>query len=242
MRDRVFSGSDIEEAVALAAAALGLPRPEVRYVVLEAGSAGGRGLKPTPARIAVLVEEEPRPGGAAPRGGEGVRPREDEAGREPQDPRAGILATMRELARAGDLDVDTALEEGEEIVTVRLRGRDVGFFLGQDGRGAPLHAAEHLLQRLYGEALRPRALRLTGDGFRERLDEALGEDARALAAAVRGDGQPREFPPQNAYERRVVHLALQGEPGVVTFSVGEGSSRRVTIAPAGGPEGRDGGE
>ncbi len=50
----------------------------------------------------------------------------------------------------------------------------------------------------------------------------------------------------NAYERRVVHVALQAEPGVTTYSVGQGSDRRVTVAPA-GPEGtvaeaRDGDE
>jgi len=43
-----------------------------------------------------------------------------------------------------------------------------------------------------------------------------------------------------------VHVALQAEPGVTTYSVGEGPDRRVTVAPAGaggtGPEARDGDE
>ena len=100
------------------------------------------------------------------------------------------------------------------------------------------------VQRLHGAALQPRALRFTCEGFRERRDQALVEEARRLAAAVRADGQPREMEPQNAYERRVVHVALQGEPGVTTFSVGEGSARRVTVGPAalGAPEAADGGE
>jgi spoIIIJ-associated protein len=50
--------------------------------------------------------------------------------------------------------------------------------------------------------------------------------------------------PLNAYERRVVHVALQGEPGVTTYSVGEGSARRVTVGPAapGASGAPDGGE
>jgi spoIIIJ-associated protein len=52
--------------------------------------------------------------------------------------------------------------------------------------------------------------------------------------------------PMNAYERRVVHVALQDEPGVTTYSVGEGSLRRVTVAPRDpegpAPETGDGGE
>ena len=64
MKDRVFSGPDVDEALAVAAASLGLPRAGLRYVVLDAGTAGGRGLKPTPAKIAVLLEESPPPGAA----------------------------------------------------------------------------------------------------------------------------------------------------------------------------------
>ena len=40
------------------------------------------------------------------------------------------------------------------------------------------------------------------------------------------------MPPLNAYERRVVHMALSGVPGIVTYSVGEGADRRVTVGPA----------
>ncbi len=40
VKDRVFSGPDVEEAIAVAAASLGLPRAELRYVVLDPGTAG----------------------------------------------------------------------------------------------------------------------------------------------------------------------------------------------------------
>lgn len=219
MKDRVFSGPDVEEALAVAAASLGLPRAELRYVVLDPGSAGGRGLKPTPARVAVFLEApppSPPPAGPAPPAA--------------PDPRAGLRATVRAVAEAGGLDVEAEVEESEETVVVRLQGADLPFFLGKDGRGDVLRATEHLLQRLYGAGLQPRALRLTAAGFRERRDEALAEEARRIAGEVRLDGQPRTMAPQNAYERRVVHVALQDEPGVVTYSVGEGPSRRVTVA------------
>ena len=60
-------------------------------------------------------------------------------------------------------------------------------------------------------------------------------DDLGLAAAVRADGTPRVTDPLNAYERRIVHMAVAEEPGVVTYSVGEGSGRRVTIAREGDP-------
>lgn len=240
MKDRVFSGPDVEETIALAAANLGLPRAELRYVVLEPGTAGGRGLRPTPARIAVLL---PEPG----RMGTPTGDKEPESPPAPApDPRAGLRETLRGVAEAGGLDVGAEIEEGDEAVIVRLHGADLGFFLGEDGRGEVLRATEHLLLRLYGTALQPRSLRLTCEGFRARRDEALAAEAQRLAETVRNEGQARTMEPMNAYERRVVHVALQAEPGVTTYSVGEGSSRRVTVAPAASegttPEAEHGGE
>jgi spoIIIJ-associated protein len=225
MKDRIFSGVDIDDAVAVAAANLGLPKAELRYVVLEAGNAGGRGLKPTPARIAVMLEDAPEPG----------EPRKPAPGTAapPSDPKAGLLATIRAVAEAGGLEVEARIEEGEEALLVQLEGKDRDFFLEPGGKAEVLQAAEHLLLRLYGAQLQPRAVRLTGEGFRERRDEALAAEARQIAAEVRASGQPRTLPRLNAYERRVVHMTLQAEPGITTKSAGEGAERRLTVAPAG---------
>jgi len=233
MKDRVFSGADVEEAVALAAANIGLPLAELRYVVLEAGTPGGRGLSPTPARIAVLLHEPPASLAPAPR---------TSSPAPAVDPRAGLRDTIHAVAEAGGLDVEVEIEDGEEALLVHLRGADRGFFLEPDGRAEVLRATEHLLLRLYGGALQPRAVRLTGEGFKERRDEALVAEARRVAEAVRGDGQPRTLPSLNAYERRVVHVALEGEPGITTASAGEGAERRLTVSPVAGPDGGHAGE
>ena len=231
MKDRIFSGVDIDDAVAVAAANLGLPKAELRFVVLEAGNAGGRGLKPTPARIAVMLEDEPAPG-------EGRRAA-PAATAPAADPRAGLVGTIRAVAEAGGLEVRAEIEEAEEALLVRLEGKDREFFLEPDGKAEVLQATEHLLLRLYGAQLQPRAVRLTGEGFRERRDEALAAEARRVAAEVRASGQAQTLPRLNAYERRVVHMTLQAEPGIRTASAGEGAERRLTVAPAdsgaGGP-------
>lgn len=231
MKDRVFSGADVEEALAAAVASLGLPRAELRYVVLERGGGGGRGLSATRAQIAVLIQD-PRPVAAQ-------RPqREDSAEAEPArateaaDVHGGVRAVVRALAQAGALELECETDDSDSVLLVQLLGPGCSFFYGEDGKGEPLRALEHLLQRMYGEALRPRVLRLRCEGFRERRDQALAEEARALAAEVRASHEPRTLAAMNAYERRIVHVALQDEPGIRTFSVGEGAERRVTIAPA----------
>jgi spoIIIJ-associated protein len=219
MRDRVFTGSDVPRALAEAASALGLPEAELRYVVLDAGSAGGRGLQPTPARVAVLLEELPPPPADS-----------TESWTPPVDARAGIRATVRAMAEAARIDVSAEISEGDERIVVHLRGPDHAFFFGREGRGDVLRATEHLLQRTYGAEFLPRPLRVECEGFQERRDKALADQARQLAEAVRGDGKPRTTEPLNGYERRVVHVALNDEPDITTYSVGEGAARRVTVA------------
>ncbi len=236
MKDRVFSGSDVEQALAAAAAALGLPVAELRYVVLEKGLAGGHGLKPTPARVAVLIEEGPTSGLLRPDRGR-LRPEQDRPVEDAADAKTRLRALVRAVAEAGGLELESEIEETSDTLVLNLRGPDCPFFFGEDDRGEPLLALEHLLQRACGPALAPLELRVRCEGFRARRDEALAREARRLAADVRADGAARQMSPLNAYERRIVHLALQAEPGVTTYSVGEGRGRRVTVAPKSEPPG-----
>jgi spoIIIJ-associated protein len=216
----VFTGDDVPDALAVAAASLGVPEAGLRYVVLDPGSAGGRGLQPTKARVAVLLGDV-APAPAAP-----------ESAAPPIDAQAGVRAMVRSVAEAAGIDVWAEISEEDEKVVVQLRGPDHAFFFGREGRGDVLRATEHLLQRMYGAEFLPRPLRAECEGFQERRDAALADEARDLAAAVRENGQPRTTEPLNAYERRVVHIALTDEPDVTTFSVGEGAARRVTVALA----------
>jgi spoIIIJ-associated protein len=226
MKDLVFTGASVPAALAEAATVLGLPETELRYVVLDAGSPGGRGLQPTPARVAVLLEAAPV--AALVRAAPAVAPPL------PTDARAGIRAMVRAVAEEAGIDVwaEISEDDGEERVLVQLKGPDHAFFFGREGRGDVLRATEHLLQRTYGGEFLPRALRVECEGFQERRDAALADEARALAAAVREDGAPRTTEPLNGYERRVVHVALTDQADITTYSVGEGAARRVTVALA----------
>ena len=218
MKDQVFSGRDVEEALAAASQALGLPRKGLRYVVLDAGATSGRGLAAQPARVAVLMDRDtppPAPPGPAPRA--------------EKDPRAGARAIVRAIAEAAGLEVAAEIEEAPEALTVRIEGKDVAFFLDDDAD--VLEGLDHLLQRMYQRALDPRRLVVTCEGYRVERDEGLRRTAQELAAAVRRDGVPRTTGALNSYERRVVHVALAAEPGIRTYSVGEEGNRRVTVAP-----------
>jgi spoIIIJ-associated protein len=217
----MFSGTSIEAALALAARTLGLPREALRYVVLDPGQPGGRGLSPTPARIAIL-HDDPERARASAAGGE-----------DPGPPAAAVpllLEVLEELEDALDDSLGLEVREDEEEgLVVRIEGPGRRWLLGGDGDA--LAALDHLLRRILQAQGHAARLIVWCEGWRERRDAALRERALEVARAVREDGQPRRLEPLNSYERRIVHMAVAELAGLTTFSEGEGHERFVTIAP-----------
>jgi spoIIIJ-associated protein len=220
MKDQVFSGRDVGEALLAAARALGLPPAALRYVVLDAGAPSAGASRERMAQVAVLLDRG---------GSERPVPSAPVASRPPGDPLGRLRALIRAAMEAADLDAEVEVEGGDHAPSVRIRGAGSGFFLGQQGE--VLRALQHLLQRALGHEW-PGKILLECEGYKELRDAGLRTQALEAAAAVRGDGQPRLLGPLNSYERRIVHVALADAPGIRTFSVGEGSDRRVTVAPA----------
>jgi spoIIIJ-associated protein len=222
MKDQIFTGKTVAEAIDVAGRTLGLSPDAIRYVVLEREAPGVRGMEGTAARIAVLLQE----GGDPSHSDSATSAPKAEA--RPADSRASIRGLVRRFAEASGLDLSAEIQEDGERTIVRLDGGDRAFLIA-DG-GEVLQALEHIIHRAFGRDLYPSRLLVECEGFREVRENALRERARELAREVREDGLPRETDPLNAYERRIIHMALTDEPGVRTFSVGEGSDRRVTVA------------
>jgi len=214
VKDPVFEGRDVAEALGLAERATGLPAARLRYVVLDVGTPVAPGQPGRAARIAVLGADA---GAAAP-----------EVAGPAADPVAQLEQLVRALGAAAGLSLEARLEATPSATVIQLTGGDE--FLLQDEAEA-LRALEHLLQRALGDRFESRMV-LNVAGYRDAREARLEKQARAWAEQVRQTGRPRETPPMNAYDRRLVHLALAGESDLRTFSVGEGSARRVTIAPA----------
>jgi len=229
MKDQVFDGATVEDAVAAAARALAIPADALRYVVLDAGTVAARGLTARPARIAVLLSAPVGAPVAAPRAPASAPAAATPAVQGVTEVAAEIRALVRELARAADTDIAGEVTTTDEAVVVRLEGQGKDLLL--EDEGDVLEALEYLLQLMYRRAIEPRRLVVDCEGYRSDRDRALHDEALALASEVAGDGVPRKMRALNSYERRVVHAALTGHPAVHTFSVGEGSERRVTVAP-----------
>ncbi len=144
----------------------------------------------------------------------------------------------RVLLRFGGIDAEASAHSGPERVEVELEGPDSAVLVVENGTG--LLAIQHLLPRMMrGLTGRSSFVRVDSEDFHGKRKERLQALALKEAEAVSRDGAPRKLPPMAPDERRIVHLAVQEIPTVVTESEGSGLHKRVVIRPAAADGGHD---
>ena len=112
---------------------------------------------------------------------------------------------------------------------VVLEGEDLGALIGR--RGETLDA----IQQLTGYAVnkdRSKRVRIHMDAenYRARREESLRRLATRVAGKVLRYHRSVTLEPMNAYERHVIHAALQDYRGVTTHSIGVEPNRRVVVS------------
>lgn len=107
-------------------------------------------------------------------------------------------------------------------------GDDSGLLIGREGQ--TLSALQYLASRLVSRMMNaPVRVQFDVGDYRERQDERLRELALTLAERVRLTGRPCSTRPMSSYHRRLVHMALQDAPDIITRSSGEGALKRIVI-------------
>jgi spoIIIJ-associated protein len=107
-------------------------------------------------------------------------------------------------------------------------GGNAGLLVGREGQ--TLAALQYLAGRIVAGKLGA-SLRLQVDAGRylEQREDRLRDLALSLAEKVKATQRAQVTRPLSAYQRRIVHLALESDPDVLTHSKGEGLQRRVHI-------------
>ena len=112
---------------------------------------------------------------------------------------------------------------------VILEGKGLGALIGR--RGETLDAIQQLtsyaVNRSGGGRVR---VQLDAENYREKREQSLQHLARKVAAKVTKYHRSVTLEPMNAYERHVIHTALQDVPYVTTYSTGTEPNRRVIVA------------
>lgn len=245
LRGEEFTGRSVEEAIERGLRALGKKRTDVEYEVLEKGKpANVLGIGGEDARVLITFVEEEAPAepepvideAEVPRRPDAFRQREEREDREAEesappaaeDLEAGV-GVLRDLLALMGVDAEVALDDSPRHEGIEVLGPDLGALIGRGGENlvALQQITSAITSRRVGRTVH---VPLDIEGYRRRREEQLREIARRVASRVRANGQAVTLEPMLAYERRIVHLAVQDAPGVKTESVGVDPNRRVVIS------------
>ena len=111
---------------------------------------------------------------------------------------------------------------------VILEGENMGALIGR--RGETLDAIQQLTSYAVNRTGGRVRVQLDAEGYREKREQSLQNLARKVAGKVVKYRRSVTLEPMNAYERHVIHTALQDVPGVTTYSTGVDPNRRVIVA------------
>ena len=243
------TGKNEEEAVNAALRKLGLDRDEVSVEVLERAKSGFLGIGGSPAKVKVTYEvpdppkpEEPRAEApkaqpvkaeepAAPVSQPKTEPDAQAAGSAPAGDRAeAIAAFLTGLMAQMEVSAAPRIAMGEDgSYKVTLEGENLGALIGR--RGETLDAIQQLTSYAVnrGQSKRVR-IHVDAEGYRAKREESLERLARKVAGKVVKYRRNVTLEPMNAYERHVIHTALQDYPDVTTYSTGTEPNRRTVVA------------
>ena len=136
---------------------------------------------------------------------------------------SGLLAQMEVQA---DIVIAPRTENG---ILVTLEGQRLGALIGH--RGETLDAIQQLTNYSvnHGQTKRVR-VHVDAEGYRAKREESLKHLAVKVAGKAVRFRRSMTLEPMNAYERHVIHTALQETPDITTFSIGAEPNRRTVVA------------
>jgi spoIIIJ-associated protein len=202
-----FEGKTTEEAIENAAAHFKAPPEELEIEIVSVGSPGIFGLGGRKARIRASRRAEP----------------EDDLLPLAREILEQVLTKMQEPGTV------TATQE-EDRINLLIATADAGLLIGKQGQ--TLDALQYLVTKMLAKQTRGKVrIAIDVEAYRARHNEALALLAQKYGEKVKRSGRPITLNPMNPYDRRIVHMALQGDKDLKTISRGEGLYKKVIISP-----------
>ena len=220
----------------------GQPEPKPEPVKPEPKSAAPKAEK-KPVYCAEVLQKEVRAREKqereAKRGERRAEPKAEKAPREPvvlgeeiRDEKSEQIRTfLSGLLEHMDAKAEVKVYEVEKNrYKVILEGEKLGALIGR--RGETLDAIQQLTNYSInrgGESKRAR-VQIDAENYREKREESLERLAQKVAGKVVKYRRNVTLEPMNAYERHVIHTALQDTQYIPTFSIGTEPNRRVVVS------------
>ncbi len=208
-KDTIVSAKTVDEAVSAGAAELGTTAENVSYTVIEEPKKGFLGMGSSLAKVQVTYIYKPL-----------------------EAARSFIETLMENLGITGEITVH---DDGDGEALITISGESASALIGH--HGDTLEAFQYLVNlaanKKDDEDRQYTRISIDIENYREKREEALTKLAARMAAKVKKTGRNVALEPMNAYERRIIHAAVQKIDGVSTNSVGAEGNRRVVIFPEG---------
>ena len=223
-----------DEAIAAALAELGMDRDDVSVEIVERAKSGFLGIGASPAviRVSYEAEDEPAAPAAAPKAEATAAPAKAAAAavvdenEDYAEIRRFLTGLLERMGVTADIEISPRENGG---VNVNLSGSGMGAIIGR--RGETLDAIQHLTNYAVNRGQNKRArINVDAENYRTKREESLQRLAVKVAGKVVRYRRNITLEPMNAYERHVIHAALQDHPDVTTFSTGTEPNRRIVVA------------
>ena len=252
MRYIDVTGKTEDEAIRAALSQLGLERDDVSVEILERSKSGFLGIGSSPAKVRVSYEldvaEEPEVPQAKPAEKKPVEKKpeskpepkpEPAPEKKPEQSAAPVSETedadrirafLTGLLEHMDCRAQVKVyEEEKNRYKVILEGQRLGALIGR--RGETLDAIQQLTNYAVNSGRDKRVrIHVDAENYRAKREQSLESLANKVAGKVLKYRRSVTLEPMNAYERHVIHAALQDVKGVTTYSIGTEPNRRVVVA------------
>jgi spoIIIJ-associated protein len=173
-------------------------------------------LSETPAEtiveVSVIDPDAPTVGSAAPSNGK------------PEIARSLVESLLKHMG----IRAQVTVRAGSEPITLDITGRDLGALIGW--RGETLRALQSVTNVMVGKHLAEgERIIVDVERYRQRREHTVREIAMRAARQVKMTGDAITLDAMQPFERRAIHLALEGDPDVTSSSIGEEPERRVVV-------------
>lgn len=242
-----FEGKNVDQAVEKACKSTRTSKDELKYDVISYGSTGIFGLvgsrkakirvwvSENPGKSVVKAEQKQRGDGDLP------LPEDDSVVKSQKIDETRAPLMDEELVNLGkevlgriinlitsNAEIETVVNSGQ--VQYHIKGGNPGLLIGK--RGQTLESIQYIVEKVVNRRVGKRIrIEVDVEGYLENRRNNLIRLAERLSEKVKRTGKPVTIGQMNAYERRIVHMALRDEKGVRTQSKGDGLIKKIAIFP-----------
>ena len=149
----------------------------------------------------------------------------------PANGKSEVARTLVEgLLKHMGVRAQVTVRQGSDPITLDVSGRDLGALIGW--RGETLRALQSVTNVMVGRHLADgERIIVDVERYRQRREHTVREIAMRAARQVKMTGDAITLDAMQPFERRAIHLALEGDPDVTSGSIGEEPERRVVVGP-----------